>query len=503
LPGPYGIGELGGEAYRFVDFLRESEQSIWQVLPLGPTGYGDSPYQSFSSFAGNPLLISIEKLLEEGLLEPSDVMDKPELPEHEVDFGPLIQWKLPVLRKAHQRFRSEATEQQKSDYEQFSQMNGTWVDDFSLFMAIKAAHNHRPWYEWEPELVTRNQEALARWNVDHNEEVDAHRFNQYLFSRQWSALREYANSRGVRIMGDIPIYAAHDSADCWAHPDLFHVDETGHATLVAGVPPDYFSATGQYWGNPIYRWDRMAENGYEWWIDRMRCTFARLDAIRIDHFRGFEAYWEIPASEETAINGHWVQGPGTALFDAIRNALGELPIVAENLGIITPEVEAMRKKLGFPGMAVLQFAFGTDRNSPGILPHTYETDTAAYTGTHDNDTTVGWWNTTGEGTTQSPEQIAQEHAFARAYLHCDEAEIHWGFIRVIMASVADLAIMPLQDIFGLGSETRMNAPGTLGGNWRWRYRAEMLTSEASKRLARLTTLFGRAPGKVPVDAMHF
>jgi 4-alpha-glucanotransferase len=502
LPSPYGIGELGSEAYRFVDYLAQAGQSMWQVLPLGPTGYGDSPYQSFSSFAGNPLLISIEKLLEEGLLEASDLKDKPDFPENEVDFGPLIQWKLPVLRKAYRRFVAEATEDQKREFERFTNQNGSWIDDYALFMALKDAHALRPWNEWEPELVSRHPETLSQWNLDHPEEVGAHRFNQFLFTRQWSALRHYCNERGILIMGDIPIYAAHDSADCWAHPELFHVDENGNPTLVAGVPPDYFSATGQYWGNPIYRWDRMAETGYEWWIDRMRCTFSRLDVIRIDHFRGFEAYWEIPATEDTAVNGRWVEGPRTQLFDAIHRTLGDLPVVAENLGIITAEVEAMRRGLGFPGMAVLQFAFGTNRNSPGILPHTYTTDTAAYTGTHDNDTTVGWWKSTGEGTTHSPEQIAAERAFARTYLGCEDAEIHWGFIRVILSSVAELAIMPLQDILGLGSEARMNTPGTLGGNWRWRYRSDMLTPETRQRLARLTTLYGRAKGKVPVDAME-
>ncbi len=501
LPGPHGIGDLGREAYRFADCLHAWAQGIWQILPIGPPGLGDSPYQSYSSFAANPLLISLESLREWGLLHDEDFHNAPDFPVDRVDFAQLIPWKTGMLRKAYDRFRESGAPSLRTAFEDFRQRNYAWLEDYALFMALSEAHNGAPWPQWEPELVSRDPEALAAAHQTLDRETDRHRFGQFLFSEQWTALKTYCNERGIQIMGDVPIYTAHNSADVWARPDLFHLDAEGHPTLVAGVPPDYFSATGQHWGNPLYRWERMEEEGYRWWIDRIRSVMARHDMLRIDHFRGFESYWEIPAGETTAINGRWVAGPGRKLFTAIFEALGDVPILAENLGVITPEVEALRRDLGLPGMAVLQFAFGTDRNSPGPLPHTYTVDTVAYTGTHDNDTVVGWWNSTGENTSQSLAALQAERRFARKYLDCTGHGIHWDFIRGIMGSIAAVAIVPLQDLLGLGSEARMNVPGTLGGNWSWRVRADMLDPEAGRRLREMTLLYGRAPNHAPVDAL--
>jgi 4-alpha-glucanotransferase len=501
LPGPYGIGELGSEAYRFADFLADSAQTIWQVLPLGPTGYGNSPYQSPSSFAGNPLLISIENLLERGWLEPSDLEGMPTFPEDSVEFEALIPWKLGVLKRAFQRFQERATPEQREHLQAFRQVEGPWLDNYALFMALSEEQAPRPWYEWEEGLAKRVPEALSVANERLQDTVEMHLFWQYVFFEQWRALKRYCNGKGIRLMGDIPIYVAHESADVWADPQYFHLDESGRPSLVAGVPPDYFSATGQLWGHPIYRWEAIAESRYEWWVNRIRACKTNFDLVRIDHFRGFEAYWEVPGDEETAINGRWVAGPGRELFDAVRAQLGDFPIVAENLGIITVEVEALRKSLGFPGMAVLQFAFGVDRTAPGLLPHSYTPDTVAYTGTHDNDTIMGWWNSTGEGTTTPIDVLQAERRLARKYLGTTGLGAHWDAIRAVLASVADTAIVPLQDVLGLGSEARMNQPGIAEGNWQWRFREDMITGEHEHLLRSMTTLFGRAPGRVPADAL--
>jgi 4-alpha-glucanotransferase len=461
LPGPNGIGEFGPEAYRFVDFLERSSMKIWQVLPLGPTGYGDSPYQSFSAFAGNPLFLSIDRLLESGYLTAEDLRERPSFPDDRVDFGWVIQWKLPLLEKAAERFF--AADRERAAFDEFAGDNACWLPDFARFMARKQPH---------PE--------------------DAHRYWQFEFSRQWCALKQYANERGIRVMGDIPIYVAGDSADVWSHRELFELDEQDRAVKVAGVPPDYFSATGQLWGNPIYRWDVVAREGYAWWIERLRAALARLDMLRLDHFRGFEAYWEVPASEHTAINGHWVKGPGAALFEAAEKALGPLPIVAENLGVITPEVEAIRERFGYPGMSVLQFAFGNDPQAPTFRPHNYPREVVAYTGTHDNDTTVGWWTSKGgSDSTRTAEDIAKERDFTRRYLNTDGAEINWTFIRTLMASVADTVLIPVQDVLGLGHEARMNLPGTMHGNWQWRLRSGALTENHATRLRELAALYDR------------
>ncbi|HET6962935.1 MAG TPA: 4-alpha-glucanotransferase, partial [Terriglobia bacterium] len=359
LPGRFGIGDLGREAYRFADFLHAAKQRVWQVLPLGPTGYGDSPYQVFSAFAGNPLLISPESLAQEGLLSSEDLSDVPNFPAAQVDYGEVIHFKLPLLRKAFERFQSGSVPLAGNAFERFCKQHATWLDDYALFMAIKDAHGGNAWNQWDSAIALREPESLEHWTKKLSDEIESWKFWQFLFFKQWMDLKQYCRARGIQIMGDIPIFVARDSADVWAHPQLFHLDERGNPTVVAGVPPDYFSGTGQLWGNPLYRWDVMASSGYEWWVQRFRAAFELVDMVRIDHFRGFEAYWEVPGDETTAINGRWVNGPGAELFEAVRQALGDLPIAAENLGLITPEVEALRQKLGFPGMAVLQFAFGS------------------------------------------------------------------------------------------------------------------------------------------------
>jgi 4-alpha-glucanotransferase len=483
LPGRYGIGDLGAEARRFADFLAAAGQTLWQVLPLGPTGFGDSPYQGFSARAGNPLLISLESLVEKGWLEASALAGAPEFPEDRVDFERLIPWKTAVL---------ESAKPPASGFEDFCEANAHWLEDFALFMALKEAHQGVAWTQWEPGARDRDPKALAKWREQLAKPMAAQKFLQFAFFEQWRELRDYCRARGVRIMGDLPIYVAHDSVDVWANPQYFHLDALGNPTVVAGVPPDYFSETGQLWGNPIYRWDVLAKDGYRWWLDRLRAAFEMVDMIRLDHFRGFEAYWEIPASEPTAVQGRWVKGPGAALFQAAQSALGELPLVAENLGVITPEVEAMRHEFGFPGMSVLQFAFGTDAQAPTFRPHNYPREVVAYSGTHDSDTTVGWWSSKGRGeSTRSDDDIRRERDFAMRYLNTDGKEIHWVFIRTLLASVADTVLFPMQDVLGLGTEARMNLPATLGGNWRWRYQAGALTPELAERLRMLTELYDR------------
>jgi len=493
LPGPSGIGDLGREAHRFVEFLAGAGQGLWQVLPLGPTGYGDSPYQCFSAFAGNPLLLSLDTLVEDGLLSASDVTRSPAFPLSEVDYGAVIEFKFALLDKAFQAFEASAPASAREDFEAFCSAQASWLDDYALFVTVKEAHEGVVWTQWEKSIAAREPVVVARWASEHAHVIASRKFRQYEFFRQWAALRKECRARGVRIMGDVPIFVAHDSADVWAHRELFRLDAAGEPEFVAGVPPDYFSETGQLWGNPLYRWDALAKSGYRWWIERLRAALGLVDLVRLDHFRGFEAYWEIPAKETTAVNGRWVKGPGAPLFEALRGALGELPIVAENLGVITPEVEALRARFELPGMAILQFAFGTDPQGPGFLPHNYTHDLVVYTGTHDNDTTVGWWTGGVGDSTRAPEEVEQERALAGKYLATDGSDIHWAFIRAILASVADVAITPLQDVLGLGSETRMNVPGRPAGNWRWRYRPEALTDAIRERLRELTSLYGRLP----------
>jgi 4-alpha-glucanotransferase len=476
LPGRFGIGDLGSTAYRFVDFLAASGQRLWQILPLGPTGYGDSPYQCFSAFAGNHLLISPEKLAEEGLLTPADLENVLPFPEGEVDYGPVIEFKMPLLRRSFANFTPQ------DDFAAFCEKNDWWLTDYALFMALKEVHDGIAWDGWRRDIAMRlSAAAVTRWREELADSILFHEYLQYQFSRQWSALKRYANEHGISIIGDIPIFVAHDSADVWTNQELFYLDEKGQPTLVAGVPPDYFSATGQLWGNPLYRWEKMAQTGYAWWVERFRAMLDAVDLIRLDHFRGFEAYWEVPATEDTAANGRWVKGPGADLFDAVNRALGRLPIIAEDRGVITPEVEALRDQFNFPGMKILQFAFGGG-GSHLDLPHNYIRNCVVYTGTHDNDTTVGWF--TGSGT-------PAERAFALKYIGSDGRQIHWHFIRLALSSVADMAIIPLQDLMGLGSEARMNYPSRASGNWRWRYTPAMLTPEIGQRLAEMTAVYGR------------
>lgn len=494
LPSPGGVGDLGAQARRFVDWLEAAGQALWQVLPLGPTGYGDSPYQCFSAFAGNTLLVSLEDLVADGWLKATDLAGAPAGPARQCDFGAAIEHKRPRLVRAFERFEREAGAQAREDLRVFCEANAAWLDDYALFAALKARHAGRPWTDWEPALAQREPGALHAWRERCAREVRAEQFAQWQFFLQWGRLRERCRAAGIRLMGDLPIFVAHDSADVWSHPELFRLAADGRPASIAGVPPDYFSATGQCWGNPLYRWDVLERSGYAWWVARFRQAFATVDWVRVDHFRGFEAYWEIPGTDTTAVNGRWVKGPGAHLFEAVRRELGELPIVAENLGVITPEVEAIRERFGFPGMAILQFAFGTDPQGPGFRPHNYHRDLVAYTGTHDNDTAVGWWRSTGEGdSTRTAEDVAAEKDCARRYLGSDGREIHWDMIRALLGSVADVAIVPLQDVLGLGSEARMNLPARPSGNWGWRFAAADLTDALAGRLRDLAEIYDRAP----------
>ena len=485
FPGRFGIGDMGRHAYRFIDFLVGSGLSLWQVLPLGPTGYGDSPYQSFSTFAGNPLLISPDQLVEDGFLPEEAVEDVPRFPDSRVDYGWVIDYKNGLLQQAFAHFRRAGSAQQKEAFERFCAEQAAWLDDFALFMAVKnhhVEHEGGVWNTWPEEIARRTPQGMRKWAERLQEEVQYHKFLQHLFLEQWLALKRYANERGVRIIGDVPIFVAFDSADVWANPELYFLGEDGSPSVVAGVPPDYFSETGQRWGNPLYRWDRMAENNYEWWTRRVEGTLTLVDIIRIDHFRGFEAYWEIPATEETAVVGQWVEGPGAAVFEAIRERLGELPIIAEDLGVITLEVEQLRDRFDYPGMKILQFAFSGERNS-NFLPHNFVRNCVVYTGTHDNETTWGWY--------RNVDEQARDHL--RRYTGRSGDDVAWDMIRLALASVADMAVIPLQDYMDLGNEARMNFPSTESGNWQWRYTENMLSGVIAYRLRDMVELYGRLP----------
>lgn len=484
LPGRYGIGDLGESAYRFVDFLVESGQSWWQVMPLGPTGYGDSPYQSFSAFAGNPLLLSLEWLVADGLFPQEVLDDAPDFPANRVDFGAVQEWKMGHLRDIYPRFVERAAAEDREQFGRFIDDNQHWLNDFALFMALKD-RSQQSWNEWPEDIRRRDGNALQYWHQELEGAVATHRLLQYLFWKQWTSLKRYANEKGIGIVGDIPIFVAYDSADVWAHPEFFYLDEQGVSTVVAGVPPDYFSETGQRWGNPLYRWDRMAERGYDWWVARFRAAFALVDVVRLDHFRGFEAYWEVPAHEETAINGRWVKGPGEGFFRAVLPQLGDATIIAEDLGVITPEVEALRKAFEFPGMRVLQFAFDDDPDNPH-LPHNFRVNTVVYTGTHDNDTTLGWWD--------GLEPSAQVEVLR--YLgrhHLPPLRIVPQLVRQAMRSIAAVSIFPIQDILNLGSDARMNTPGAASDNWSWRFEYMGMTGHLSRWLYEMTRLYGRLP----------
>lgn len=483
FPSRYGIGDLGDAAYNFIDFLVSSKQTLWQILPLGPTGYGDSPYQSFSAFAGNPLMISPDYLVRDGYLPAEAVQDVPDFPAHKVDFGWVINYKTDLLQQAYTHFKAHHTAEQAAAFEQFKADAAQWLDDYALFMALKNHHvDHEGgvWNSWPRDIAMREPEAMAKWSADLADEVALVKFWQFLFFEQWFALKNHANERGIQVIGDIPIFVAFDSADVWANPDLFYLDDDGSPTVIAGVPPDYFSETGQRWGNPLYRWDKMKAQGFQWWTERIRSTLTLVDIVRVDHFRGFEAYWEIPASEPTAMNGKWVKAPGMDLFNVLAERLGKLPIIAEDLGVITPEVEALRDTFGLPGMKILQFAFGGAQENV-FLPHNYNSNCVVYTGSHDNETTLGWYRNA------SP----HEQDYARRYMARDGHDIVWDMIRLAHASVAKMAVIPLQDLMNLGNEARMNFPGRVGGYWSWRYTPEMLADHILHRLRELTILYNR------------
>jgi 4-alpha-glucanotransferase len=483
LPGPYGIGDLGPQASKWLGFLARAGCTLWQVLPLGPTGYGDSPYQSFSAFAGNPYLISPELLVDEGLLSPDDLADHPAFSPGRVDFGDLIPWKLAVLDRAYERFESGAPKERHAALSSFETAQAHWLADFALFMAIKEAYGGGSWSEWPRPLRLRDPQALENARQELSGVIRRQVFRQFIFFRQWSALHARAAGLGIRIIGDIPIFVAHDSADVWAHPELFHLDEEGRPALVAGVPPDYFSSTGQLWGNPLYRWELHASTGYAWWLDRFRAVLSMVDIVRLDHFRGFSAYWEVPGGKPTAEVGRWVPGPGKHFLQAVKDTLGELPIIAEDLGVITSDVVELRESFGLPGMKILQFAFASDPNDP-FLPHNYPENCVVYTGTHDNDTALGWL-------TSAPEA---ERKLCLRYLNGagkQPRQVIWEMIRVLWSSVAMFSLAPMQDLLALGTEARMNFPGLPGGNWAWRMPESAASQELCSQLYELNYLYGR------------
>jgi 4-alpha-glucanotransferase len=484
LPGRFGIGDLGRSAYEFIDFLARSGQKLWQVLPLGPTGLEHSPYiMNFSSFAGNPLLIDLDQLAEAGLLDADSLEPLPETGEPayaKVDFDRVIPHKYGYLRQAFKQFQPDLA------YEQFCQEQAWWLDDYVLFIALYEANNQLAWNQWQPSLARREPAALSQAQQDLQAEIQFHRFLQFTFFQQWGKLRSYANAQNISIVGDISIYVCHNSADVWSAPDMFKLDpETFDPAFMAGVPPDYFSATGQLWGNPVYDWDKMEQTHFAWWVNRFKATLQYVDIVRIDHFRGFEAYWQVPGGETTAMNGEWVKGPDAKFFEVLQAAVGSLPVMAEDLGIITPEVELLRDRFNFPGMRILQFAFGGDPSN-AYLPHHYIRNAVVYPGTHDNDTAIGWWNTTGD---------AEKQHLANYFGYRSPNEIrsiHWLFIQVALASVADLAILPLQDVLGLDGRARMNDPRYNDGQWRWRFTdSALLSPELSDRLMRLTQMYSR------------
>jgi 4-alpha-glucanotransferase len=490
LPGPHGNGDLGHEARVFADFLARSAQSWWQMLPVGPAGYGDSPYSALSAFAGNPLLVDLDAL---GVpIDRDDDLDKAA-----VDYERATRFRERHLRRAFAVLARDPEAQRRLDA--FCEQERAWLDDYALFEALKHAHEGRPWIAWEAGVRLREPDALAKARRTLAEDVRFAKAKQWWFDTHWASFRKYSHDRGVRLIGDMPIFVAHDSADVWQHRELFDLDEHGEPRNIAGVPPDYFSATGQRWGNPLYRWRRLERDGYRWWVDRFAAALRRFDVVRLDHFIGFVRYWRIPAHEPTAIHGRWMRGPGRALFDAVAKELGgALPLIAEDLGAVTPKVTRLRRELDIPGIALVQFAFGTDPQGPTFLPHNYAKGTVVYTGTHDNDTSVGWFTDPG-GTatsTRTRSEAEEERHRVLAYMgrdHGDAVDVSLEMMRLAMASVARTCIVPLQDVLGLGSGARMNRPGTAEGNWRWRFTQEALGDRSCARLRRLTEVYGRAP----------
>lgn len=488
FPGPYGIGELGTYAYKFIDFLVNSGLNTWQVLPLGHTGFGDSPYQPFSAFAGQPLIISLDHLKEWRLLKDSDFEDMPVWNPEQISYGELIEFKTKLLKLAYERFCDDTVNDEIhsnpvifEDFTGFSILNAHWIDDYALFMAGKDYHDGLPWYMWEDSLKKPTKKQKESWFKKLSHEVGYYRFLQFMFYYEWARLREYANSKGISIVGDIPIFMAWDSVDVWANQNLFQLDSKGYPTAVAGVPPDYFSATGQLWGNPLYNWKKHTETGYAWWIERIRHQLTMFDFLRIDHFRGFDKYWSIPYGEETAINGKWVQAPGVNFFTQLEATLGyHMPIIAEDLGEIDESVVELRDKFGLPGMKILQFAFENPEEN-NFLPHNYVRNCVCYTGTHDNNTTLGWYSNAYEASRDK----------LRRYFSTDGNDICWILIRACFGSVANMAIVPMQDVLSLDSWARMNTPGVAEGNWAWRYKQEALTPQLEARLFETCKMYGR------------
>lgn len=493
LPGLDGIGDIGPAARRFVERLGDGGVSAWQMLPLGPTGYGDSPYQSLSSFAGNPMLISLEDLVADGWLDPSDLVGAPGDP-CAVEFGALIPWKRARLQKAVERWRQAASPAERRAMVAFARRSAEWLDDFALFAALKDAHRGAPWTAWPAPLARREPAALEAARRRWADDIERVRIEQFFFSRQWARLRSTAHANGVTLIGDVPIFVAHDSADVWARRDLFELDGDGMPTLVAGVPPDYFSATGQLWGNPLYRWEVHRADRFAWWRSRLRHALAAVDVVRLDHFRGFEAYWAVPAGEATALRGQWMPGPGAAFFDAAREDLGRVPILAEDLGYITEAVHRLRRQFRLPGMLVLQFTIDRLLEPNGRPPEWVPADTVLYTGTHDNDTAAGWFHAPpGRDSTESPDRHRAIRAALLAYVGGDGRDIHRRLIDLAWRSRACLAVAPVQDVFGLGSEARMNVPGRPEGNWRWRATDDQLDGPDWVWLRDVTSRRGRAP----------
>jgi len=492
LPGPYGIGEIGDEARRFIDQLGQMGQRLWQVLPLGPTSFGDSPYQALSTFAGNHLLISFNQLVEDGLLDPMRLEMLQEFADDHVEYGDVINRRMVILRAVCRGFNKLAERNLKERFRRFCREESYWLDNYALFIALKDAHGGRPWPDWQHAYAMREPEVLEKATREFAREIHDVKILQFIFHDQWARLRAYAHQRNIRIIGDIPIFVAHDSADVWAAPELFYLDADGRLTQQAGVPPDYFSTTGQLWGNPLYRWDVHKATHYDWWVARLRKIFETVDIVRIDHFRGFEAYWEIAGDARTAIEGRWVKGPGADLFDTLLEQLVELPIIAEDLGVITDEVEALRDAYHLPGMRILQFAFGSDPKAEDYRPHNYPTNCVAYTGTHDNDTTIGWFNSqVGGDSTRSAEEIQRERRMVLDYVGTDGSQINWDMIALAEHSRANTAVIPLQDVMGLGSSARLNTPGAPSGNWTWRFTWDMLKKEDMLRLRNISEVTGR------------
>ena len=486
LPGPYGIGDLGPEAYDFIDWLAEAGCRLWQILPLGHTGYGDSPYQCFSAFAGNPYLISPDLLVREGLLTDDEAAQGRQATSgSDVDFSTVIPWKMEILARAFARFQETDPLKLREEFGAFRAQNADWLDDYALFMALKEEHGGGSWADWPEAIRKRDEAALASARESLSGRILEYSFYQMLFFRQWNALQAHVHEKGIKLIGDIPIFVAADSSDVWAHPDLFYLDEERRPTVVAGVPPDYFSPTGQRWGNPLYRWEAHKSTGYAWWLSRFRAILQSVDIVRLDHFRGFAGYWEIPAAHPTAEVGRWVPGPGSDFLEAVRNNLqgiygsDTLPVIAEDLGLITTDVIELREYFHLPGMRILQFGFSDPKNP--FLPHMYRSDCVAYTGTHDNDTARGWLETASK----------EEVQFALHYLHTTRRSFAWDLVRAIWSSVAEFAIAPMQDILDLGTGARMNFPSRLGGNWKWRVDQDRLTPALARRIHELNYLYLR------------